>query len=149
MNKYELVLQIFSIAFIFFIVYLLFKFIVACIKAKRLTDFSLKGSKENSEKSFIFKIIYSFSDFLKSLVIFNQYAKTYDKYIYEESRLRKGIDYISTKFLLGFSFIFCYLFITFLYLLSLLFNNKQLKNSSLISFFLAFTHGNSINSSNV
>lgn len=115
MNKYELVLQIFSIAFILFIVYLLFKFIVACIKAKRLTDFSLKGSKENSEKSLIFKIIYSFSDFLKSLVIFNQYAKTYDKYIYEESRLRKGIDYISTKLLLGFSFIFCYLFITFLY----------------------------------
>lgn len=115
MNKYELVLQIFAIAFLLFILYLLFRFIIASIRAKRLTDFSLRGSKESSEKSIIFRIIYSFSDFLKSLVIFNQYGKTYDKYIYEESRLRKGIDYISIKILLGISFVFSYLFISFLY----------------------------------
>lgn len=115
MNKYELVLQIFAIVFLLFILYLLFRFVVASIRAKRLTDFSLRGSKESSEKSIIFRIIYSFSDFLKSLVIFNQYGKTYDKYIYEESRLRKGIDYISIKILLGISFVFSYLFISFLY----------------------------------
>lgn len=115
MNKYELVLQIFAIFFLLFILYLLFRFVVASIRAKRLTDFSLRGSKESSEKSIIFRIIYSFSDFLKSLVIFNQYGKTYDKYIYEESRLRKGIDYISIKILLGISFVFSYLFISFLY----------------------------------
>lgn len=115
MNKYELVLQIFAIVFLLFILYLLFRFIIATIRAKRLTDFSLRGSKESSEKSIIFRIIYSFSDFLKSLVIFNQYGKTYDKYIYEESRLRKGIDYISIKILLGISFVFSYLFISFLY----------------------------------
>lgn len=115
MNKYELVLQIFAIVFLLFILYLLFRFIIASIRAKRLTDFSLRGSKESSEKSIIFRIIYSFSDFLKSLVIFNQYGKTYDKYIYEESRLRKGIDYISIKILLGISFVFSYLFISFLY----------------------------------
>lgn len=115
MNKYELVLQIFAIFFLLFILYLLFRFVVASIRAKRLTDFSLRGSKESSEKSIIFRIIYSFSDFLKSLVIFNQYGKTYDKYIYEESRLRKGIDYISIKILLGISFVFSYSFISFLY----------------------------------
>lgn len=115
MNKYELVLQIFAIVFLLFIVYLLFRFVVASIRSKRLTDFSLRGSKESSEKSIIFRIIYSFSDFLKSLVIFNQYGKTYDKYIYEESRLRKGIDYISIKILLGISFVFSYLLISFLY----------------------------------
>ncbi len=115
MNKYELVLQIFAIVFLLFILYLLFRFVVVSIRAKRLTDFSLRGSKESSEKSIIFRIIYSFSDFLKSLVIFNQYGKTYDKYIYEESRLRKGIDYISIKILLGISFVFSYSFISFLY----------------------------------
>ena len=60
MNKYELVLQIFAIVFLLFILYLLFRFVVASIRAKRLTDFSLKGSKESSEKSIIFRIIYSF-----------------------------------------------------------------------------------------
>ena len=62
MNKYELVLQIFAIVFLLFILYLLFRFVVASIRAKRLTDFSLRGSKESSEKSIIFRIIYSFSD---------------------------------------------------------------------------------------
>lgn len=115
MDKYKLVLQIFAILFICYLGYLLIKLINALRKKNRLTDFSLNINNENDEKSIIFQFIYKFSYFLKSLVIFNSYAKTYDKYIYDDSRLKKGMDYISLKVILGICLIILYLFMTILY----------------------------------
>jgi len=65
-------------------------------KSKRVLDFTL-DKKSNGE----FYPLESFSNVLKSLVIFNSVAKTYDKYIYEGSHLKDGMDYISLKIILG------------------------------------------------
>lgn len=115
MDKYKIVLQIFAILFILYLVYLFIKLLFALSKKNRLVDFSLNIKNNNEEKSWLFRIIYSFTEFLSSLVIFNGVAKTYNKYIYEDSRFKKGMDYISLKILLGILFIVLYIFITFLY----------------------------------
>lgn len=115
MDKYKIVLQIFAILFILYLGYLLIKLIGALCKRNRLVEFSLDIKDNNDEKSWLFKLIYSFADFLKSLVIFNGVAKTYDKYIYEDSRLKKGMDYVAIKILLGIGIILLYLFMTILY----------------------------------
>ena len=101
MDKYQLVLQIFAILFICYLFYLLIKFIIAFFKMKRLSIYSLDIKDEKIERNFVFNIIFKFADFLMSLVIFNELGRTYNKYIYGDSRLRKGIDYVSIKILLG------------------------------------------------
>lgn len=114
MDKYQLVLQIFAILFICYLFYLLIKFIIAFVKMKRLSIYSLDIKDDKIEKNFVFNIIFKFADFLKSLVIFNELGRTYNKYIYGDSRLRKGIDYVSIKILLGIFLMFIYTLICFL-----------------------------------
>jgi hypothetical protein len=48
-------------------------------------------------------------------VIFNGLARTYDKYIYEDGKLKKSMDYVSVKILLGGLLIFINVFIHSLY----------------------------------
>lgn len=114
MNEYSLILQVCAILFLIFLGYLFIKYIIAVIKLRRISSFSLKV-KEDEEKSLLFRIIFKFSKFLNSLVIFNQFSKTYDKYIFEDSRLKKGMDYVSLKILMGMLFIAFYIIITLLY----------------------------------
>lgn len=113
MNEYSLILQVCAILFLIFLGYLFVKYIVAIIKLRRISSFSLKV-KEDEEKFLLFRIIFKFSKFLNSLVIFNQFSKTYDKYIFEDSRLKKGMDYVSLKVLFGMLFISLYIFISLL-----------------------------------
>ncbi len=114
MNEYSLILQVCAILFLIFLGYLFIKYIIAVIKLRRISSFSLKV-REDEEKTLLFRLIFKFSKFLNSLVIFNQFSKTYDKYIFEDSRLKKGMDYVSLKILLGILFIVLYIFITLLY----------------------------------
>ncbi|MGN1372345.1 MAG: type II secretion system F family protein [Candidatus Coprovivens sp.] len=114
MDKYRLVLQIFAILFILYLGYLFIKLISALFKKNRLAEFSLELDN-NKDKSFFFNCIFKFSNFLNSMVIFNSLAKTYDKYIYEDSRIKKGMDYVSIKIILGLLLMLLYLFIIVLY----------------------------------
>ncbi len=59
---------------------------------------------------FISDIIKKVSNVLSKFKVLNQYAKTYEKHItYDELDYKKGIDFISIKFLLGFLSIILYL----------------------------------------
>lgn len=111
MDKYQLVLQIFAILFICYLVYLLIKFVIASCKMKRLASYSLDIKVDKVECNFIFKIIFKFSDFLKALVIFNELGRSYNKYIYGDGRLRKGIDYVAVKILIGLFLTLLYVFV--------------------------------------
>jgi Flp pilus assembly protein TadB len=88
--------------------------------------------ENKKDTNIVYRIIFILSKILQSLVIFNGVARTYDKYIYSDSRLRKGMDYVSIKILLGLGFIFINLLINSLYKIE--FNALLI----LISFVLGF-----------
>ena len=105
MDKYTVALQILAWLFIGYIVYLVIRYIKSLSRLNRLSYYSL-NLENKKDKGLINNIIFKTSKVLESLVIFNGLARTYDKYIYSDSRLRKGIDYVSIKILLGLLFIF-------------------------------------------
>lgn len=111
--------------------YLIVRFIASSLRRKRISSFSLDLNDETNNDLF-YNIISKFSKFLTTLVIFNGIARTYDKYIYYDSKLKSGIDYISVKILLGISFIILDLFYFLLFKIS--FSSFLL----LVSFILGF-----------
>lgn len=116
MNKYSTFLQLCAILFLLFLVYFLYKFIVSMIKKNRLSYYSLDLEKDKySNNNIIFRMIYKFSKFLKSMVIFNGVSRTYDKYVDDKSNLKSGMDFISIKIIIGITFCFLYIFMCFLY----------------------------------
>ena len=114
MDKYTVALQILAWLFIGYIVYLVIRYIKSLSRLNRLSYYSL-NLENKKDKGLINNIIFKTSKVLESLVIFNGLARTYDKYIYSDSRLRKGIDYVSIKILLGLLFIFVDILINALY----------------------------------
>ena len=114
MDKYTVALQILAWLFIGYIVYLVIRYIKSLSRLNRLSYYSL-NLENKKDKGLINNIIFKTSKALESLVIFNDLARTYDKYIYSDSRLRKGIDYVSIKILLGLLFIFVDILINALY----------------------------------
>lgn len=114
MDKYKLVLQIFSILLILFVIYTFVKLVILYVKEKRITKYALDidGSRDSG---IIFGLIYKFSDFLNSLIIFDTVGDKYNKYVYTGSRLRKGMDFIAIKILVGVLNILIYLFTVMLY----------------------------------
>ena len=114
MDKYTVALQILAWLFIGYIVYLVIRYIKSLSRLNRLSFYSL-NLENKKDKGLINNIIFKTSKVLESLVIFNGLARTYDKYIYSDSRLRKGIDYVSIKILLGLLFIFVNVLINALY----------------------------------
>lgn len=116
MDKYKICLQVCAIIFICFLIYLLYRFIISVLRKKRLNSFAIDLEKEKYlDDSLLMKIIFGLSNILSSMVIFNGIGRMYDKYVNEDSRLRKGMDYLSIKTWLGIIFIFVYLFVCFLY----------------------------------
>lgn len=93
----NIIYNILLIALILLIIICIFKITNSYRKSKRVLDFTL-DKKSNGE----YYPLESFSNFLRSLVIFNTISKTYDKYVYEGSHLKDGMDYISLKIILGF-----------------------------------------------
>lgn len=114
MDKYTVALQILAWLFIGYIVYLVIRYIKSLSRLNRLSYYSL-NLENKKDKGLINNVIFKTSKVLESLVIFNGLARTYDKYIYSDSRLRKGIDYVSIKILLGLLFIFVNVLINALY----------------------------------
>ncbi|MBE6145135.1 MAG: hypothetical protein E7171_00795 [Firmicutes bacterium] len=114
MDKYTVALQILAWLFIGYIVYLVIRYIKSLSRLNRLSYYSL-NLENKKDKGLINNIVFKTSKVLESLVIFNGLARTYDKYIYSDSRLRKGIDYVSIKILLGLLFIFVNVLINALY----------------------------------
>lgn len=115
MEDYKTLLQVILLLICLFFIYLLIKYIRSIIMRNRLSYYSLNLDDESFEYKSFYKIISKFSTFLNSLVIFNGLARTYNKYIYDDSKLRKGIDYISLKFISGILMILLYLFLAILY----------------------------------
>ena len=114
MNKYSMALQILAWLFIGYLVYLVIRYLKTLLRLNRLSYYSL-NLENKKDKGLINNIIFKMSRVLESLVIFNGLARTYDKYIYTDSKLRKGIDYVSIKILLGLLFIFINILINSLY----------------------------------
>ena len=115
MEDYKTLLQVILLLICLFFIYLLIKYIRSIIMRNRLSYYSLNLDDESLEYKSFYKIISKFSTFLNSLVIFNGLARTYNRYIYDDSKLRKGIDYISLKFISGILMILLYLFLAILY----------------------------------
>lgn len=116
MDKYKIGLQICAIIFICFLIYLLYKFVVSVLRKRRLNNFAIDLDKEKYlDDSLIMKIVFILSNILSSMVIFNSIGRIYDKYVDDNSRLRKGMDYLSIKVWLGVILILIYLFVCFLY----------------------------------
>lgn len=114
MSKYAFALQILAWLFIAYVIYLIIRYFISLKKMNRLSYYSLNVKSKN-DNGLLNGIIRKFSRILESLVIFNGIARTYDKYVYEDSKLKKGIDYISIKILIGALLIFINLFINSLY----------------------------------
>ncbi len=115
--KYIIALQILSIVTIIVLLYIIFRIIIANKKKRRIDPFSLHlNHRDDSLEKEAITFINRVSKFLTKLVIFNNIAKTYDKYIYEDSkRFKTGMDYISLKIVLGIIFIIAYLLNSYLY----------------------------------
>ena len=105
---------IFVITIILFITICLtlYSFVYKYMKMRRILDFSLE---EKDGKTYLERIFFNFSDFLGSLVIFNSYSRIYDKFVYDEGRMRKGIDFVSLKILIGIGIVLFYSLGSFLY----------------------------------
>ncbi len=110
MKDLEIVLFIIAILAICFVLYLLYKVIGYFKKKDRLSDFGIELSGTDIDVSFRYKVLYKVANILESLVIFNGIARTYDKYVDNDSRLRKGMDYLAIKLMLGILFSFIYVF---------------------------------------
>lgn len=112
MNKNSIIL-ICSIIIILFIVLVLLYMCSKYKKVRRVLDFSLE---DRNGSTFFEKILFEFSDFLESLVIFNGVSRTYDQFIFDDSRLRKGMDYIAIKVILAILCTLFYYFIALFYI---------------------------------
>lgn len=115
MNDYETVLFIIAILAICFILFLFYKIIVLIYRQNRLKDFGLETTTNDYTLTFRYKFLYKISNIIESLTIFNGLARSYDKYIDEDSKLRKGIDFFTIKILTSILFLFLYIFMTMLY----------------------------------
>lgn len=115
MKDSKIILHFLAILFLCCILFLIYKVIVSIVRRNRLEDFSPTLANEETETSFVLRFLFRMSSFLESLVIFNGIARTYDRYVDENSRLHKGIDYISIKLVTGMLFFLFYIFLSFLY----------------------------------
>ena len=114
MSKYALALQILAWLFIAYIISLVFKYLVSLKKMNRLSYYSL-NIENKKQKGLIANIVRILSKILSSLVIFNGLARTYDKYIYDDGKLKKGMDYVSIKIIIGGLLVFINVLINALY----------------------------------
>ncbi|MBQ8659669.1 MAG: type II secretion system F family protein [Bacilli bacterium] len=111
MEKYEFVLHTAALLLILFVLYLVYKYIMGYLKFRRLHEFSINSKNDKSyEVSFVYDVIFKFSKFLKSLVIFNGVADSYNVYLNQDSKFKSGMDYISIKIILGILFDILYVF---------------------------------------
>ena len=107
-----LVVQIMSIAFLFFIIIYLLRTSKAIQREKRISKFALRSIKYDELAFFekinqlIWKIIRGFSKLLKKSVFISRYGTKYDKHVlYEDRDFKEGLDYVSMKIIIGLSLV--------------------------------------------
>lgn len=115
MNELKNVLQFIVIISLCYIIYISYKYIKSIHRKNRLTEYSININNNKESDSLIFNLLFKTTSFIESLVIFNNLGRTYDCYIDKESRLKKGLDYISIKILTGTLLSIIYIAIIFLY----------------------------------
>lgn len=132
MNKYELVLHTLAFLTIILVLYIVYKYVIGYLKFRRINDYSVSSKYDKSfEVSYSLNLFYKFSDFIKSFIIFNGVARSYDCFIVPKGKMRNGNDYIALKILLGFGLDILYLFSSILYS----------QNISILSMFVLFVLG--------
>ena len=114
MSKYAFALQVLAWLFIGFVIYLGIRYIISLVKLNRLSYYSLNIDNKK-DNGLVLNIVFKLSKILSSLVIFNGLARTYDKYVYEDSNLKRGMDYVSIKILMAFILVFINILINSLY----------------------------------
>ena len=104
-----------SLILIFVIlIYFLYKIISSVIRINRVKDFALINGKKVDD-TFGMNLVYHLTEFLEDIKIFNWYGKRYNKYVTGNNRVRKGMDYVSIKILLGFLFFIVYFILIAIY----------------------------------
>ena len=102
--------------------------IILISKAGERSFLDLKTVEYNS-----FYIVNRFSDFLKRLVIFNQVAKYYEKYVDPNSKkINDGMDIVALEIILGFIFNILLFISILLILLKSSFSFELITSSSII-----------------
>ena len=104
--------QIFLVLTILGVIIYLLRLSHALKLEKRIAKFAITTkddkpiSLSDKIKNIISKIIFKFSELLNHSELLRKYAEKYNKYIeYEERDKKRGIDYVSFKFLLAFTVI--------------------------------------------
>lgn len=107
-----LVVQILSIASLFFIIIYLLRTSKTIQREKRISNFALKSLKYDELAFFekidqlVWKVIRGFSKLLKKSKVISRYGVRFDKHVlYEERELKEGLDYVSLKFIIGFALV--------------------------------------------
>ena len=99
---------IISLILIFLIlIYFLYRIISSVIRINRVKDFALINDKKIDD-TFGMNIVYHLTDGLEYIKVFNWYGKKYNKYVNGNNRVRRGMDYVSIKILLGLLFFVLY-----------------------------------------
>lgn len=131
MGDYKLLLQVCIIVVLLFILYIIFKIVRSIFLRNRLDYYSV-NIDEGIEYKSLYKFIFKMGEVLNRVTFVNEYAKIYDNYIYEDSKLKRGIDYVSLKIISGIFLSLLYLFFSFLY------KNDIVYYLIIISFVLGF-----------
>lgn len=105
MRLFQIILFILTILVLFFFFFRYFRMLK---RKKRIETFS--SLKEEVVFFSFYDLIAKLSSFLGKLVFLDSLAIYYDRFIYEEGYLKKGMDYISVKLLGGTFLSFLYLF---------------------------------------
>jgi tight adherence protein B len=106
---------IISLILIFSIlIYFLYRIISSVVRINRVKDFALINDKKFDD-TFGMNIVYHLTDGLEYIKIFNWYGKKYNKYVNGNNRIRKGMDYVSIKILLGILFFVLYFVLIAIY----------------------------------
>ena len=113
MNQYKFVLQMLAILFLLLVFFFFFRFVRMLNRKKRMEPFSCNKEKQNTFS--FYPIIAIISVFLEKLGFLHTLALYYNKFIYDGSYLKKGMDYISIKILGGVSLTIIYLFCSALF----------------------------------
>ncbi len=106
MSDYKVIMQVAVIILISLFIVLLGRLLRSIIRNKRIEKFSINSDDDNLTVEYnSFYIVNRFSDFLKRLVIFNQVAKYYEKYVDPNSKkINDGMDIVALEIILGFIF---------------------------------------------
>ena len=117
MEAYSSILQFIAIFVIVLIVFSFFRLLVSVARSKRIEDFAISSHNEGlTFEQWLYKIVYWLSEFIEELVIFNNLASPYEKYVaMGDNKFKKGMDFIALKTLFGTAMALMYVIWAFIF----------------------------------